>query len=87
MLRSTRSKVRVGVQSKPEGPMGYAFRRILGMAGASSPILSSLGLGTSLVFGFGMLFGAVKILSNPLPITICDSSSQRGFSVRSLGIL
>jgi hypothetical protein len=64
MLRSTGSRVGVGVQRKPEGPMGFAFGRILGMVGGSFLILFPLRLGTSFAFDFGMMFGAVKKISN-----------------------
>lgn len=44
--------------------MGYAFGRILGMGRGSSPTLSHLGFEMALVFGFGMMSGVVKLLSN-----------------------
>jgi hypothetical protein len=48
----------------PEGPMGYALGRILGMVVSSSPTLSHSGLGMALVFHFGMMSGAAKLFSN-----------------------
>lgn len=63
LLSSMGSRARIGVQRKFESPMGGAFRGILGMARGISPTLSPLGLGTGLVFVFGMMFVAVKLLS------------------------
>jgi len=66
IVKKYRSRVGVGAQRKPESPMKYAFGRILWMLGESSPILSSSRLEMGIVFGFGMMFGVVKMLSNPL---------------------
>jgi hypothetical protein len=44
----------------------YAFRRIIGMAGESSPILSPSRLEMGIILDFGMMFGTVKMLSNHL---------------------
>lgn len=64
MALEIRARFEVSVQRKVEGLMGYAFVGTLGMDGGVSPTLIPSGLGASLVFVFGMMCGAMKILSN-----------------------
>lgn len=58
------SKEGIGVQRKLKSHIGWAFGRILGMAGRIYPAWSLTKLGMGLAFVFGMMFGMEKWLSS-----------------------